>query len=277
MSIQAAKATETGRASRATKKRRSGDKLGRKEVWILRCAAVVAILVAWEIYGRSTNPILFTYPTAVARAAVDMTLDGTLLVALGQSLVVLAAGLAAGTIAGVALGLLTGRSAVAAALLDLPVNALYATPMVALIPVFVLWFGFGTTSKIVIVSLFVVFPVLINTTRGVRDVDPKLLEVARTFRSSERRLWLDLVLPSALPFIVTGIRLGIGRGLIGVVVAEFYTALAGLGFLVVSNASSFQTDRTFVPIVLLMVLGVALTGLLEWIEGRIAPWRSAAR
>ena len=234
-------------------------------------------LVAWEIYGRNTNPILFTYPTAVARAAVEMTLDGTLLKALGQSLVVLAAGLVGGTIAGVALGLLTGRSAVAAALLDLPVNALYATPMVALIPVFVLWFGFGTTAKIVIVSLFVIFPVLINTTRGVRDVDPKLLEVARTFRSSESRLWLDLVLPSALPFIVTGIRLGIGRGLIGVVVAEFYTALAGLGFLVVSNASSFQTDRTFVPIVLLMVLGVTLTGLLEWIEGRIAPWRSAAR
>lgn len=277
MSIQAAKGANTSTAPRLTMKRRAGDKLGRKEVWILRCVAVVAILVVWEIYGRSTNPILFTYPTAVARAAVDMTLDGTLLVALGQSLAVLVIGLAVGTIAGIALGLLTGRSAVAAALLDLPVNALYATPMVALIPVLVLWFGFGTTAKIVIVTLFVVFPVLINTTRGVRDVDPKLVEVARTFRSSERRLWLDLVLPSALPFIVTGIRLAIGRALIGVVVAEFYTALAGLGFLVVSNANSFQTARTFVPIVLLMALGVGLTSLLEWIEGRVAPYRSAAR
>jgi NitT/TauT family transport system permease protein len=277
MSIQAARGTTTGTTPRVTMKRRAGDELGRKEVWILRCVAVVSILVAWEIYGRNTNPILFTYPTAVARAAVDMTLDGTLLVALGQSLIVLVTGLVAGTIAGIALGLLTGRSAVAAALLDLPVNALYATPMVALIPVLVLWFGFGTTAKIVIVTLFVVFPVLINTTRGVRDVDPKLVEVARTFRSSERRLWLDLVLPSALPFIVTGIRLAIGRGLIGVVVAEFYTALAGLGFLVVSNANSFQTARTFVPIVLLMVLGVGLTSVLEWIEGRVAPWRSAAR
>lgn len=276
MSIQVSEGTEIGPAPRVTK-RRSRDKLGRKEVWILRCVSVVAILVVWEVYGRSTNPILFTYPTAVARAAVDMTLDGTLLVALGQSLAVLVIGLAVGTIAGIALGLLTGRSAVAAALLDLPVNALYATPMVALIPVLVLWFGFGTTAKIVIVTLFVVFPVLINTTRGVRDVDPKLVEVARTFRSSERRLWLDLVLPSALPFIVTGIRLAIGRALIGVVVAEFYTALAGLGFLVVSNANSFQTARTFVPIVLLMALGVGLTSLLEWIEGRIAPWRSAAR
>lgn len=275
MSTRTARTDRASRPTPASKRRRSGYGLGRRGVWALRGLSVLAILLAWEVYGRNTNPILFTYPTAVARAAVEMTLDGTLLKALGQSITVLAAGLALGTIAGVAFGLLTGRSAVAAALLDLPVNALYATPMVALIPVLVLWFGFGTTARIVIVTLFVVFPVLINTTRGVREVDPRLVEVARTFRSSERRLWLDLVLPSALPYIVTGIRLGIGRGLIGVIVAEFYTALAGLGFLVVSNANSFQTSRTFVPIVVLMILGVTLTYLLEWLEGRIAPWRSA--
>jgi NitT/TauT family transport system permease protein len=227
------------------------------------------------LYGRSTNPILFTYPTAVARAAVAMTLDGSLPTALSQSLSVLTAGLALGATAGIVLGLLAGRSAVAAALMEIPVNALYATPMVALIPVLVLWFGFGATAKIVVITLFVIFPVLINATRGVREVDTKLIEVARSFGSSERQLWRDLVLPSALPFIVTGLRLAIGRGLIGVVVAEFYTAFSGLGFLIVKNANSFQTDRTFVPIVVLAVLGIALTGLLEWIEGRMAPWRSA--
>ncbi len=277
MSTQAASTPGASGGARASKRKRQKGELSRREVWLLRCLAVVVILVAWEIYGRNTNPILFTYPTAVAQSAYDMLLDGTLLKALGQSMIVLAAGLVLGTILGVALGLLTGRSAVAAALLDLPVNALYATPMVALIPVFVLWFGFGVTSRIVIVTLFVIFPVLINTTRGVREVDARLVEVARTFRSSERRLWLDLVLPSALPYIVTGIRLGIGRGLIGVIVAEFYTALAGLGFLVVSNANSFQTSRTFVPIVVLMILGVTLTAVLEWVEGRMAPWRSASR
>jgi NitT/TauT family transport system permease protein len=166
---------------------------------------------------------------------------------------------------------------VAAALLELPVNALYATPMVALIPVLVLWFGFGVTSKIVVVTLFVVFPVLINTMRGVREVDAKLVEVARTFCSSERRLWIDLILPSALPFIVTGIRLAIGRALIGVIVAEFYTAFAGLGYLIVDNANTFKTARVFVPIVVLMALGVALTALLEWAEGRVAPWQKATR
>jgi NitT/TauT family transport system permease protein len=166
---------------------------------------------------------------------------------------------------------------VAAALLELPVNALYATPMVALIPVLVLWFGFGVTSKIVVVTLFVVFPVLINTMRGVREVDARLVEVARTFGSSESRLWFDLILPSALPFIVTGIRLAIGRALIGVIVAEFYTAFAGLGYLIVDNANTFKTARVFVPIVVLMALGVALTALLEWAEGRVAPWQKATR
>jgi NitT/TauT family transport system permease protein len=204
-----------------------------------------------------------------------MVADGSLFKALGESLTVLASGFVLGTVIGIALGFLAGRSTVAAALLELPVNALYATPMVALIPVLVLWFGFGVTSKIVVVTLFVVFPVLINTMRGVREVDPRLVEVARTFGSSESRLWFDLILPSALPFIVTGIRLAIGRALIGVIVAEFYTAFAGLGYLIVDNANTFKTARVFVPIVVLMALGVALTALLEWAEGRVAPWQKA--
>ncbi len=254
-----------------------GEGLGRKATWALRGLSVLTILIAWELYGRSSNPLLFTYPTAIADAAVDMVADGTLVRALGQSLSVLAMGFAIGTVAGIALGMLAGRSAVAAALLELPVNALYATPMVALIPVLVLWFGFGVTAKVVVVTLFVVFPVLINTMRGVREVDQRLVEVARTFRSSERKLWLDLVLPSSLPFIVTGIRLAIGRGLIGIIVAEFYTAFSGLGYLIVDNANTFKTARVFVPIVVLMALGVTLTALLEWAEGRIAPWQKATR
>jgi ABC-type nitrate/sulfonate/bicarbonate transport system permease component len=238
----------------------------------LRVLSVLLILVAWEIYGRSSNPVLFTYPTAVAEAFVDMAREGVLFEALGQSLAVLAVGLVAGALLGVALGVLAGRSRAAAALMDLPVIALYATPMVALVPVLVLWFGFGFQAKVVIVFLFAVFPVLINTARGVREIDPRLEEVARSFCSSESRLWLDLILPSALPYIVTGIRLAIGRGLVGIVVAEFYTALAGLGFVIVSNANQFRTDRVFVPIVVLMVLGVLLTKALELAERRVSPW-----
>jgi len=237
--------------------------------------SLLIILVLWEWYGRRTNPILFTYPTAIGHATLDMLADGSLLKALGQSLYVLSLGFALGTLGGGALGLLTGRSMVAAALLDIPVTALYATPMVALVPILVLWFGFGTSAKIMVVLLFTVFPVLINTRRGVREVDPRLVEVARAFCSTEYRLWIDLVLPSALPFVMTGIRLAIGRALIAVIVAEFYTAISGLGYLIVSNAHTFQTARVFVPVVVLMALGVVTTGLLEVAEAHLTPWRQA--
>jgi ABC-type nitrate/sulfonate/bicarbonate transport system permease component len=157
------------------------------------------LLLAWEIYGQLLNPILLSSPTAVVAAGAGMIADGSLPQALAESLIVLSLGLTSGVAVGVTLGLLAGRSETLSALLELPVNAVYATPAVALIPIIVLWFGFEVTAKVVVVFLFVVFPVLINTTRGVREVDPELIEVARTFCSSERRMWKDLILPSALP------------------------------------------------------------------------------
>jgi ABC-type nitrate/sulfonate/bicarbonate transport system permease component len=247
----------------------------RRMTWCLRSLSLLITLALWEWYGRGTNPILFTYPTAVAHAAIDMIADGTLLTALGQSLSVLSTGFALGTLVGIGLGLLAGRSLLAGGLLDIPVTALYATPMVALVPILVLWFGFGVSAKIVVVLLFTIFPVLINTMRGVREVDPRLVEVACAFCSTEYRLWTDLMLPSALPFVMTGIRLAIGRALIAIIVAEFYTAISGLGYLIVANAHAFQTARVFVPVVVLMALGIVSTGLLEMAEARLSPWRRA--
>ena len=241
--------------------------------WALRIASVAAILIAWQLYGGSINPILLSDPSSVAVAFVDMVKDGSLGHALASSLAVLGLGFLFGAAAGVLIGLAAGRSDMVSALIDLPVSALYAVPAVALVPVIVLWFGFAVTAKTVVVFLFVIFPVLINTTRGVREVDPELLEVARSFCSSERRMWFDLILPSALPFIVTGLRLAIGRALIGVIVAEYYTSLSGLGDLITTNASNFQTARMFVPIVVIALLGVVFTALLELAERRLVPWR----
>jgi len=241
--------------------------------WALRIASVAAILFAWQLYGGSINPILLSDPSSVAVAFVDMVKDGSLGHALASSLAVLGLGFLFGAAAGVLIGLAAGRSDMVSALIDLPVSALYAVPAVALVPVIVLWFGFAVTAKTVVVFLFVIFPVLINTTRGVREVDPELLEVARSFCSSERRMWFDLILPSALPFIVTGLRLAIGRALIGVIIAEYYTSLSGLGDLITTNASNFQTARMFVPIVVIALLGVVFTALLELAERRLVPWR----
>ena len=261
-------AASAGRGSRSRRRPMSPARR-----WTLRLASVAAILIAWQIYGGSINPILLSDPSAVAVAFVDMVRDGSLGHALASSLEVLGLGFLFGSVAGVVIGLAAGRSETIAALIDLPVNALYAVPAVALVPVIVLWFGFEVTTKTIVVFFFVIFPVLINTTRGVREVDPELVEVARSFCSSERRMWFDLILPSALPFIVTGLRLAIGRALIGVIVAEFYTSLSGLGDLITTNASNFQTARMFVPIVVIALLGVFFTALLELAERRLVQWR----
>ena len=241
--------------------------------WTLRLASVVAWLAAWQVVGGMVNPVLLSTPSAVAAAIPGMIRDGSLPSALGDSLVVLGLGLATGTIAGIVIGLAAGRNSSLAALLELPMNALYAVPAVTLIPVITLWFGFETTARTVVVFVFVVFPVLFSTMRGVREVDPDLVEVTRSFCSPERRTWRDLILPSALPYIVTGIRLAIGRALIGVIVAEFYTALSGLGHLIAADANSFQTNQMWVPVVVIALLGIVLTALLEWAERHLAAWR----
>jgi NitT/TauT family transport system permease protein len=263
-------ATGNGSSGRPRKPPRSG--LSPATRWSLRLASVLAIAVAWELYGSAINPVLLSSPTAIIGAFFEMIADGTLTKAMSESFVVLGVGSLIGVTAGLVIGLAAGRNQIFATLIELPLNALYATPTVALIPVIVVWFGFGPTAKTVVVTLFVLFPVLINTMRGVQEVDRELVEVARSFCSGERRMWFDLILPSALPYVVTGLRLAIGRALIGVIVAEFFTAFSGLGYLIVTNANSFQTDRTFVPILVIAALGVLLTALLELIERRVVRW-----
>jgi NitT/TauT family transport system permease protein len=263
---------EAGRVRARKPARGSRRSLSPTTRWALRLASVIAIAVAWELYGSAINPVLLSSPTAIIGAAFDMVADGTLPKAMGESFVVLGVGSLIGITAGLVIGLAAGRNQIFATLIELPLNALYATPTVALIPVIVVWFGFGPTAKTVVVMLFVLFPVLINTMRGVQEVDRELVEVARSFCSGERRMWFDLILPSALPYVVTGLRLAIGRALIGVIVAEFFTAFSGLGYLIVTNANSFRTDRTFVPILVIAALGVLLTALLELVERRVVRW-----
>lgn len=239
----------------------------------IRVVSLAVVLIVWELYGRSVNPILFTYPTAIAQAFGEVVRSGELWGYLRQSLQVLAIALLLAVGVGVPLGVLVARFSTVELATDLYINALYATPMVAVVPLIVLWFGFGIPAKVVIVFLFMIFPILINTQQGVKHVDRELLEVARSFCSSERQLWGDVILPSAVPFIAAGVRLAIGRGLVGMVIAEFYTSIAGLGYMIVRYANAFETAKLFVPIVVLMVMGVLLAQAARAIELRIAPWQ----
>jgi len=243
----------------------------------VRVTSLAVILTAWEAYGRFfLNPVIFTYPTAIARAFVELTVSGALPRAAGESLWVLFAGWAVAIILGMPLGLLMARYRIVEQSLDTYVNALYATPIVALVPLIINWFGFTELARMVIVFLFAVFPILINTFQGVRNVEPGLIEVAHSFSSREPQLWRDVVLPSALPYIVAGLRLAIGRGLVGLVVAELFTSIAGLGGIIERSAPAIRNDQMMVPIVLLMGIGVGLTAGLKALERWLAPW-SAGR
>ncbi len=241
----------------------------------VRLISLAAVLSLWEFYGRRVNPILFTYPSAVARAFVELAASGELWSYMQQSLLVLAYAAFFAVVVGVVLGVAMGRFTIFEWAADIYINALYSMPMVAVVPLIVLWFGFKIPAKVIIVFAFMVFPVLLNTFEGVKNVDRNLQEVARSFCSSEAQLWRHLIIPSAIPFIVAGVRLAIGRGLVGMIVAEFYTSVTGLGYMIVRYANALETDKLFVPIVVVMLLGVGLMSLAKWIEGRIAPWRTA--
>ena len=240
-----------------------------------RYGFLLFILVLWELLGPLVNPIFFSYPSKIAVAFVNLTLSGELIYYLMQSLQVLLYGLGFAIVVGIPLAVLMARVKPVDWALDLPINALYSTPMVALVPILVLWFGIHLQAKIIVVFLFAVFPILINTYQGVRECDKNMLEVARSFRATEWQMWRDVLLPFAVPYIAAGVRLAIGRGLVGMVIAEFYTTITGLGFMITRYANIFEMDKTFVPVIMLMVLGVSLTAGLKRLERRIAPWSRA--
>lgn len=257
-------------ASRLRRRRRLHDAL-------VRVASVCAVLTIWEAGARAISPLLFAPPSRIVVAGVAMIASGELWPYLSLSFRVAAIGMLLGTIVGVAAGVLIARVRLLDLSLEPFVIALYSTPMVALIPLVVIWAGFGDSGKIVVIFLFAVFPVLLNTYQGVRGVDARLLEVARSFRTSERALWGDVILPSALPFIIAGVRLALGRALVGMVIADLYTAVSGIGYLIVRYAQNLQIDRLLVPIVILSITGVVLVQSLNWLEARVAPWQSAGR
>jgi NitT/TauT family transport system permease protein len=257
------------RAADAAEKKRSQRRMLKA---IVRIVSLVLVLGLWEIGGGQLDQSLFATPSRVGVAAVDMIRSGELWQFLAPSLLVMLYGFSIATVVGILLGLLLARYWVIDTATGFYITFLYSTPMVALIPLIVIWAGFDTAAKTIILFLFAFFPIVINTYQGVKNVSPELIEVGRAFRCSEGALWRHVVLPAALPFVVTGLRLALGRGLIGMVTADLYTAISGIGYLIVRTASTYQMDKMFVPIVTLGLLGVFLSWLLRLVEIKVAPW-----
>ncbi|MDO9413503.1 MAG: ABC transporter permease [Pseudolabrys sp.] len=238
----------------------------------IRIVSLITVLILWEVLGAKIDQTLFSTPSKIAVAGVKMIASGELWAYLAPSLMVLLIGLSIAVVVGVLIGVLLARFRILDLALGVYITFLYSIPSVALVPLIVLWAGFDTTAKVIILFMFAFFPMTINTYQGVKNVDPKLLEVGRSFRCSERQLWANIILPGALPFIITGLRLAIGRGLIGMVLADLYTAISGIGYLIVRTASTYEVDKMFVPIVTLGLLGVGITAAVRFFEMRVAPW-----
>lgn len=246
--------------------------------WVRHVVFALCFFGAWELYARYLDePVLLPGPAAVLAALVDITLSGQLIPALLESLRLLVIGFVSATVLGFVLGALVGRYRIADRTFSPYFYGLYALPVVALVPLVLVWFGFGLMGRVIVVFLAAFFPVLINTYTGVRDTPNDLIEVARSFGVDRELVMLRrVVVPSAVPFIMAGVRLGIGRAVVGMAIAEVYLRLGGIGALIVQYGAVFATDYLLAAIVPLPLLGIGLTKLFAHIEDRVQYWRVQA-
>ena len=253
-----------------------------RERWIAirrPLTTLVVVVAGWEILARTvlTNRLFFAPPSDVALAAMRLWESGELQLHIRVSFSELIYGVLLAIVIGTALGVIVGISQRVRDYTEIYITALYATPLVAVTPLLILWLGIGIGSKIAVVFLTAVFPILINTISGVRATEALLIEVAQSFCATRQQIIMKVMLPSALPYILTGIRLGIGRGIVGVVVGELFGSQAGLGFLIYTSGQTFDVPSLFVGIVTLAVAGVSLTFAAELVERHALRWRRTIR
>jgi NitT/TauT family transport system permease protein len=265
---------EAANAVAAARARKRQGLFGRFNIVTWRLIALAIFLAIWHLASIPAGKLLLPSPLDVVPAFIDMVRSGQLLSATASSLTVFIAGYALAIVTGVALGVLMGGMPRLGETLEIYVNALNATPRVAFIPFIILWFGLGTNAKIVVIWFQAVMPILINTYAGVQNTDPDLLEAARSFGARRGQLFRHIMLPAALPYIVTGLRLGGANAMVGTVIAELYTALSGLGYLIAQFGGTFQTAKYFSPVLVLAAMGMLISQSLKIVERRLARWKS---
>jgi ABC-type nitrate/sulfonate/bicarbonate transport system permease component len=246
----------------------------RSDGWALTALGLAAGAAAWEVAGRRIGDAFMAPLSSTLERLAELARGGELWSALDSSLLLFATGLALSVLVGIPFGLLLARVRLLRIALESYITVLNATPMAALIPFILSMMGFGFAPKVLVVFLFAVFPIIYNTVEGARSIKPELIEVARSFRSSERALWRDVLFPFVLPFALSGVRQAIGRALVGMVAAEFFLSASGIGLLIQNGTQSFDTPEVFAAVLLVTLLGVALMELGTALERRFAAWRN---
>ena len=239
---------------------------------VLKVGAGIVLLLAWEAVVRAFAPAYVAKPIGIARVFFTVVSNEQFLAAAGATLGAVIKGLAIAILLGTAVGLAMGRVTVVERGLRYYVNSLFATPMIAILPLVTLWFGYNADARLAVVVFAAFFSIAVNTCDGARSVPLEYLEVARSFRARPLSTLLDIVLPSSLPYLIAGMRLAAGRALVGSVVAEFFISIPGLGYYILFNSRTFKHNEAFVAVIALVAVGVSFEAVLNWVTRRYLPW-----
>lgn len=255
------------------------NRLKRYEPLAVGTVSVAFVLITWQLIANARFvPVLFLPgPTDIAQAMVKLFQQGDIWIDMATSGQEFAIGYGMAVVTGLVLGLLMGWYTRFQYALDPFVNFFYSTPRIVLVPLFIIWFGIDMQSKIAVIFLGALFPVIINTMAGVRNTEAALLRVARSFGASDALIFRRVVLPGAVPFILTGFRLGVGHALTGVVVGELIAARHGVGKLISDAGVTFQTPKMFAGVIIIAGTGMLLTTILQRVENRFQTWRPEIR
>jgi NitT/TauT family transport system permease protein len=236
--------------------------------------SILVGLALWEFLSRVVvaNALFLAAPSQIFAAIYQLAVSGELWPHVSISAAEFAVGYTIASLLGILTGLAMAQSELTKNVLQPWIAGLYATPTIALAPLFLLWFGVGIWSKVMVVILLVLFPVTINTEAGLRTTSPRLIEMLRSFGASPGQIFFKLSLPSAMPFILAGLKLGIGRGLTAVVVAELFSARAGIGRLISQSADAFNMPDLFAGVIILAIAGIAMTAGFTRLERMLVPW-----
>jgi NitT/TauT family transport system permease protein len=237
--------------------------------------SIIAMVILWQAVCMTgwVSELYLPAPTSILKVGWEMLASGEIAVNLQASLQRIGWGFVIGTAAGIGIGLLTGFSRLAAAIGNPLIYSLYPIPKIALLPLIILWLGIGEVSKITIISLGVFFPVVINTYSGVKNVDPLLIKVAVSYRTSRMNLVRKVVLPAALPVIFAGLKLAAGTSLLLLVAAEMIAAKEGVGAMILHYGDLMLTTKLMVGVLVLSLLGLIFNRVLDWLEYRLIPWK----
>lgn len=237
-----------------------------------RITVGVGLILLWEVVVRSAAPAYVAKPSTILGALFQVTADPQFLSAAVATFGAVLIGLSAALILGTVIGVAMGRSPVINGMLKLYVNGLFAMPMIAVLPLITLWFGYTEDARLAIIIYAAFFPIALSALDGARSVPTRYIEAARAYLAKPWHIWFGVSLPASVPYLIAGIRLAAGRALVGAVVAEFFTSINGLGFFIRFNSQTFKHDEAFVAVIFLAAFALAIEWLTNWVTRRYMPW-----